>query len=164
MNKALVDILYEKFPNLYVDKNAPKVDSMMSWGIQADDGWYDLVTRVSEKLEAKIIAWMNTYPDSKQHPRAYSVKQKLGELRITLKYPQHTSITDAEYKDFESVLEDAENASIKICERCGKPGTPHIQLETPWVQVLCLACAGTEYRPYHDFDKTIKCNLVTKVK
>jgi hypothetical protein len=48
--------LVAAFPLLYADRNASMRSTCMCWGFSCGDGWFDLIWRLSEKLERLIAA------------------------------------------------------------------------------------------------------------
>mgnify|MGYP001270225930 CR=1 FL=1 len=63
------------------------------------------------------------------------VKEKFGGLRVYFDTPPAAG--DAEVSRFSNAVTQAESASYRICELCGKPGwlRPH-----HWFRVFCNAC------------------------
>ncbi len=76
----------------------------MVWGFPGD-GWYDLIFRLSEKLEVAITGLPECYADQ--------VKEKFGTLRFYM-----SSSTD----EMEAWIDEAEAESAVTCEECGAPG------------------------------------------
>jgi len=50
MNKQNTDTLYERFPHLYRERNAPLKNSKMAWGFQCEDGWYKILYDMSKRI------------------------------------------------------------------------------------------------------------------
>ena len=48
MNEALEATLIKRFPHLYKPGNTPQ--EYLYWGFEFDDGWYDLIYRLSLDL------------------------------------------------------------------------------------------------------------------
>ena len=44
--------LYERFPHLYRERLAPLESSKMGWGFQCDDGWYNIIHKMSKRIAA----------------------------------------------------------------------------------------------------------------
>lgn len=88
----------------------------MAFGIDCDDGWFQLVWEVSEKLAALNVV-------------AKQVKQKLGLLVI------YIDRYDAETRE---ILAEAKERSSKTCEKCGKDGI--LREELSWLKTLCDTC------------------------
>lgn len=150
MKKELTEKLCNDFPLLYADRRKSPKETMMCFGFECGDGWFDLIYNLSNKLEAEIkrtrpniifrgAQWLFYYfrrlfhighPFPPFYPRAVQVKEKFGGLRFYM-----TSET-TEMSDFIRV---AENISYKTCEICGKDGEPS---EAGWITTLCENCRG----------------------
>jgi len=124
MKQELEDKLFDKYPNLYGDRHLPMAQSAMCWGIACGDGWYDILDRLSAKLEPMGI-------------KAMQVKEKFGGLRF---YIYGDSKRDNIEEAYEYVQE-AERESTKTCERCGEPGQLY---GGGWLITLCKTCAGKD--------------------
>ena len=125
MRDDLQQTLYDTFPDLYWQHTLPMEESCMYAGITCDDGWYDIIYKLSEAITA-IIA-----KDPELDPKTYSVcqvKEKLGGLRFyILRWND----------DIHKAIHAAERESFKTCERCGKPGELRT---TGWLRTLCDEC------------------------
>ena len=44
--------LYERFQHLYRERLAPLESSKMGWGFQCDDGWYNIIHKMSKRIAA----------------------------------------------------------------------------------------------------------------
>ncbi len=121
MDKEKDDFLCKTFPLLYKDRHASAQVTCMCWGFDVGIGWYDIVYRLSEKLEALIAA-------QPEDDRAYAsqVKEKFGILRFYM--DGNTT------KEMEAAIREAEVESAKTCEVCGKPGGI---TGKGWLTVLC---------------------------
>lgn len=102
MKAQLQKQLFEKYPNLFADKDKPMTQTAMVWGIDCDDGWYDLINRL-----CAVITKLN--PEIK----ASQVKEKYGTLRF------YTVTSDDTVDD---AIFLAERASESLCETCGRAG------------------------------------------
>jgi len=116
MNDENTKYLIEHFPNLYAGVGKPLTESLMGFGFECGDGWFDLIRDLSEKLEDKGV-------------EAVQVKEKFGGLRFYLA----GSTTDEIWK----LVQDAEELSEKTCEICGEPGERY---GGGWIRTLCSAC------------------------
>lgn len=106
--------LGRKYPNLY------KNDVYF----ECDQGWYDIIDELSQKLETAIINNPN-----KQEYYATQVKQKYGTLRF------YMSMID---DDMEKAIMEGEEKSSKTCEHCGKEGK--LISIFGWYLTLCDKC------------------------
>lgn len=105
MREDLSEKIIQSAPNLFKD----------SYSYMAvDDGWYDLLLRLSQDLEA-----LN------EDITIIDIKEKFGGLRFYV-----ASATSKAHQ----LIDDAEEESYKICERCGAPGSPRGQ---SWTKTVC---------------------------
>ena len=137
MNKKW-EVLYEEYPNLFKNRHKSRMESCLSFGVECNLGWYDLISSVCwmiKQHEDNIVnqtAWMQKEnPDYKCEfsPVAFDqVKEKFGGLRI------YFSGGD----DYvEGLVSMAETMSYKICEVCGEKGSSNDQ---GWIRTLCENC------------------------
>jgi len=133
MKQELEDQLVTRYKSFFRDarQNNPETTmqtSCMFWGLDIDDGWYnilDSVCRLIENHEEHNVV------DEEYHPAvAQQVKEKFGGLRL------YFSGGD-EY--VEGVIAMAELLSEKTCEICGSPG--HIR-GCGWLACRCDDCEG----------------------
>jgi hypothetical protein len=103
----------------------PLNESLIPLGFECDDGWFEIIWELSEKLENEILK----LPEHERtYYKAQKVKEKFGELRFYI-----TETNDAIYQ----LIKEAENKSSHICETCGKGG---IIRGRKWVHVSCDEC------------------------
>jgi hypothetical protein len=140
------DTLYEKYPELFSNKNKDIRSSCMAWGCECGLGWYDILSS---------LCWMiNQHGRNKQDQRDYiekhqperlseiveyapvkfdQIKEKFGGLRV------YFSGGD-DY--IEGLVSMAESFSYKICEVCGERGSPN---KGGWISTLCDECRNKPY-------------------
>ncbi|MBX9952502.1 MAG: hypothetical protein K2Y39_25235 [Candidatus Obscuribacterales bacterium] len=109
MRQELDDALVRDFPNLYADRKSTKVP--FCWGFECGDGWEPLIRKLSEEIEAIIVAMPQK---ERKKFRVKQVKEKFGTLRFYMGVA-HDGIS--------AVIDRAELQSAVTCEVCGKPGT-----------------------------------------
>ena len=117
MNKQNTDTLCNTFTCLY-NKN---------FYFECNDGWFDLIHDLSEKLNKLIL---KIPEEQHEYIKATQVKEKFGTLRFYMS----TGID----KIFD-LIKVAEKKSAKICEICGQIG----QVRTGaggWLITLCNDC------------------------
>jgi hypothetical protein len=114
--------LIRKYPTIFQNVTKHPTESCMSWGLECNDGWYDLI----DKLCADLLALNPTVV-------ADQVKEKFGGLR----FYAHFMADEVNRKNDEvwDLISKAEDESFKICEVCGAEG----QLSTTgsWLKTLC---------------------------
>ncbi len=106
MQKALDDLLCQRYPALYAARDDNAQSTAMCWGFQVGDGWFGIIDALSEALMALAHA------DGAPCPVAQQVKQKFGSLRFHVDAPNK----------YRSALELAEELSRRVCEVSGGPG------------------------------------------
>jgi len=117
MKPELEQKLISKYPHLFKDVNAPMTETCMCWGIETDDGWYDLIDICCQKI-------------TDVDPDAYftQIKEKFGVLRMYIN--GNDAADDITYW--------AENQSKNICECCGT--TEDVTTRGGWIKTLCTKC------------------------
>jgi len=122
MNPELQDKLYEKYPDLFREKDLPMSQTCMCWGLECGDGWYNLIDSA-----CAIISYEIKY--NKCPPVQFTqVKEKFGGLRIY--YTGGNEFTSG-------VISTVGYLSQTTCETCGNPGK---QTNEGWIRTLCEPC------------------------
>ena len=136
MTEELEKQLFDKYPEIFRDKDKPMNETCMCWGIDTGgDGWYNLLDELLARIKfmcdsfgVKIIA--------------DQVKSKYGGLRFynhgtsneTLSRETNRQIHDV----IDALINEAESRSYKTCEECGDwAKTTTIG---GWVYTLCDKC------------------------
>lgn len=141
MDLELQNKLYEKYPELFSNKDKDIRSSCMAWGCECGNGWYDIISNLCWmiKQHEDNKKWRNKYLQEKEPERLKDepeyfpvkfdqVKEKYGGLRI------YFSGGD----DYvEGLVSMAEAISYKICEVCGNKGQPN---KGGWITTLCDVC------------------------
>jgi hypothetical protein len=137
MSPELQNKLYEKYPQLFSNKDKSIQESCMAWGIDCNDGWYEIISSLCWmiKQHEDNIVWQTKWTqktDPSYESDYFSVKfdqikEKYGGLRL------YFSGGD-EY--IEGLVSMAEAMSYKICEVCGNKGEPNKQ---GWISTRCDA-------------------------
>ncbi|NDD85120.1 hypothetical protein EBZ38_12720 [bacterium] len=138
MKQELQDRLFKKYPTLFENKDKSIQESCMAWGIECNDGWYELLSSVCWRISQheKNIADRirirneagkeNDQSDLDYVPVKFDqIKEKFGGIRI-----YYTGGDD--YVD--GIISLADEMSYKICEVCGNAGKPN---KGGWITVLC---------------------------
>jgi hypothetical protein len=135
MNSELQNQLYEKYPQLFVNKNKTPMESPMCFGIECGEGWYDILSSLCWMInqhEGNIEARTKYNPEyatiTEYFPVKFDqIKEKYGGLRV------YFSGGD-EY--IEGLVSMAEAMSYKICDICGNKGEPN---KEGWISTRCEA-------------------------
>ena len=107
MNAENTKALVESFPVLYCGADRPRpTDSAPRFFFECRDGWFNLIFRLSEKLE-RSARRCGAAADSTDWPRALQVKEKYGTLRFYV-----MPSTD----EFSRLIDEAEKQSARTCE------------------------------------------------
>lgn len=120
MKKELEKKLSEDFPTLFRDRCLPPSKSLMGFGCECGEGWYNLIYEACTKI-------METNPDPEL--RFLQIKEKFGRLVI---YP---SGGDAKIA---SILNEISLKSAVTCEDCGSKGK--LRSKNTWLRTLCVPC------------------------
>lgn len=124
MQNELEKRLYDKYPEIFIQKNLGPDETCMYWGMEIGDGWYHIIDNLCEKIQYYVNA------SGIQQIEAVQVKQKFGTLRF------YVNISD-EFVD--DLISSAEEESSQTCEHCGSK--EDIGTTKGWIMVLCRKCA-----------------------
>ena len=122
MNPKNTELLWNTFPLLYSGKSLPLTESLIPFGFEHGDGWFQIIWDLSEALEKEILALPE---DQRGQCKAIQVKEKYATLRYYM-----TSGTDKMY----ALINEAELKSEITCEVCGNPGKIRGR---SWVYTAC---------------------------
>lgn len=127
MNKKNTLKLFTDFPKLYAGKDKSLMESLMPFGFECGDGWFNLIYELSDKL-------------SKIDPEceALQVKEKFAGLRFYV-----TGTTEEGWK----LIDEYEEKSYSTCEDCGDTKTAKLR-EGGWLVTLCDQCNEIKERTY----------------
>ena len=149
MDEKLQQQLYDKYPELFVEKDMGIHGSCMAWGIDCDQGWYFIIDQLCSWIQGNLEHNWHCYPKF----RFTQIKEKYGTLRLYFttecmsleeyfkkcleEYREHyyncsvdSGKVVAEYakyveqckegdKNYEGAVSMAEHMSAHICEECG---------------------------------------------
>lgn len=123
--------LCEKYPELFRDRNDKGSREPIAWGIECDDGWYDLISVLCNCIQNEMNNFTTNKPQDEVEALAIKVtqiKEKFGGLRF---------YTTGGNDRVHGMITMAESMSYKICEVCGQPGNTR---NTGWIKVMCDPC------------------------
>jgi len=112
------------FPKLFRLFNSSQTQFQF-WGAMCGDGWFDIVYQLCADIE--IVA-REAGCNARWWPRVYAIKEKFGCLRVQIERPRRLG------EVINKLVEEAESASLKICEKCGAPGKRN---EQGWYRTRC---------------------------
>ncbi len=141
MDAELQNQLYGKYPDLFSNRNKSPRESCMAWGIECNNGWYELLASVcwrifqherniSDRIRIRNKDLMpNDQSDMEYIPVKFDqIKEKYGGLRV------YYSGGDNYIR---GVVSMAEEYSYKVCGVCGNAGKPN---KGGWITTLCESC------------------------
>lgn len=125
MHADLEQQLIDKYPDLFKDKNKPETESLMCFGCECGDGWFQIIDAACRLITNHI----NGNPKFKDF-RWMQIKEKYGTLRLYHLGPINNYTL--------GVTDMAEALSAVTCEVCGNAGKTR---GGGWISTLCDACA-----------------------
>jgi hypothetical protein len=161
MNKENTIKLWEKYPIIFSGRYLSLQESLIPFGFECGDGWYDLIHDLCEEITTLI-------GDKDITVTAEQVKEKFGGLRFyySIRSPEtfmsiidsvishfmfkrkwgvyYWKIVDFRKKFYRTAVEKisdavdhAEHKSYDTCEYCGEPGKTRGK---GWVSTQCDKC------------------------
>lgn len=132
MKAELQNKLYKKYPQIFKQKDLPKQQTAMCWGISCGDGWYDLIDELCGNIDNRL---KNLNRNKGKAPvlicEAVQVKEKFGGLCFYI-YGGDDYIS--------GLIGMAESMSYNICSECGNKAKSN-ERNRGWIYTLCQACA-----------------------
>lgn len=137
MNTELQNTLYEKYPQLFVNKDKTPMQSPMCFGIETGDGWYEIISSLCWMIKQyeDSVVWQTEWKQ-KTEPEYQSdyfpvrfdqIKEKYGGLRVYF---------SGGNQYIEGLVSMAEAISYHICDVCGNKGEAN---KGGWISVRCEA-------------------------
>ena len=120
MRKELDDKLCKKYPKLFAQRRWPMTKTLMCWGFDCGDGWYDLINRLCARLQKHIDE------SGCGQVEVVQVKEKYGAARFY--------VNAGDEKTW-AMIHRAERRSGAVCEECGQPG--ELAISQGWYKTLC---------------------------
>lgn len=128
MTEKLQNRLYKKFSKIFTQK-----EPSLRWGVECDDGWYELIYCLCDNIQA--------YIDKVKCQQVISIqiKEKFGSLRFYICWDidifgKDEAVDDIDYSAIHVMIEKASNESLKICEVTGGHGVLHKRGD--WLKTL----------------------------
>ena len=119
MKHELEQILYDKYPKLFVQKDLDMTQTCMCWGISTGDGWFNLIDNLCDTIQQYVDV------NQKEQVVFTQVKEKFGSLRI---------YTEGHNELIEGMIWFAEHLSHTVCDVCGKEGKLN---KSGWLSCRC---------------------------
>ena len=130
MSPHLSDAFRRDFPHLTADYGGDPATTSMSAGFAIADGWEPLFRRLLTEIETIRLALP---PAEAAKVKLLQVKEKWGGLRVYV---------DTENDAIQQALDQAEQESFGVCEKCGATGEDVFPQGGGWVRTLCSSCRG----------------------
>lgn len=150
MTEEKQNLLYERYPKIFKQKDMSPQESCMHWGICVGDGWFDILDKLCHALQ--FHADKNSYPQVV----ANQVKEKFGGLR----FYYHVEETEdsknckwdrpASYLD--GMIDFACAMAAMTCESCGAKAQIG-RSGSGWVTCLCDDCKKQYDARFEDDDE-----------
>lgn len=119
MNKELTEKLFAKYPAIFADRTKPMTQSLVCFGFEFGDGWYDLMDALCNKLQ--FVANLTGV-----QPVAIQMKEKFAGLRfychnrLVDDFPKLSKEQIAIASDIiNGIITQAEELSERTCDVCG---------------------------------------------
>ena len=110
--------LVKKYPKILRDYKGDPMQTCMSWGMECDDGWYNLLDKCMEKLQ--YFCDLCSSNDKEVQVVATQIKEKFGTLSF---YTSVYGSNSIEHEIIDNIIDAAEIKSAHTCEVTGKEGT-----------------------------------------
>ena len=136
MREELDKKLVEKYPILYGNRYKDMTETCMCWGFEHGDGWFDIIDKLSEKIENVNNLNLGFIIVADQ------VKEKFG----TLRFYYHAEATGDDLTEeqlrrntllaelVDNAIDIAEFKTEHTCEVCGERGKLR---GYGWIKCLC---------------------------
>lgn len=164
MKQELEQQLIAKYPKLFGDVNKSPMETLMCFGCECGDGWYDILDNLCGYIThlQKSRSYCILLKDENKRDEGFNgwfrcpevifvqIKEKYGTLRVywnfgeienydeiksKLKNPDELDECIKRYSDnIESAIDFCEYLSSKTCEMTGKPGKLYSK---GWCVTLC---------------------------
>jgi hypothetical protein len=129
MNAELTKKLWEKYPKIFQDRNKSIQESLIPFGFECGNGWYNIIDRLCSHLQWNI--------DNNNAPQvvASQVKEKFGSLCFY--------IWGASTEQY-AVISFVETLSNYVCEKCGS--MKDVGQTKGWISTLCKDCVTEDIK------------------
>ncbi len=142
MREELDKALVEKYPLIFKNRHGDMKETLMCWGFEHGDGWYQIIDSLCGQIQSHIdwshkshkwdLEWNEKNPEEQRPVRepveqvvAVQVKEKFGGLRFYY---------DGGDDYISGLVSMAESWAYHTCETCGARGTLR---HGGWVRTLC---------------------------
>lgn len=137
MKQELEQELVKKYPKILRDYKGDMMQTCMAWGMEHDDGWFNILDECMEKLQ--YFCDLCSIEGNEVQVVASQIKEKYGTLSF------YTSVYGAntiENRIIDDIISEAERKSAHTCEATGEYG--EICQKGGWFKTLCYEEARKE--------------------
>lgn len=106
MREDLTQILFTTFSDLYRARHLPITKSMMCYGFECGDSWFEILYELSEQIDTIAKKYNLTDDD---YPRVHQVKNKMGSFRF---YLDRVSNSAADQEIEQAILEASKRTAL----------------------------------------------------
>lgn len=148
MTPELENKLYQRFPNLFVERSLPMTQTCMCWGIGTGNGWFQILWNLCEKLEKfkglrftqvkEKFRGLRVYYNYEPRPYRLGRVQRIFVRGLNARAKRKLN---RRYKTIDYLIGEAEEMAFKICQYCGNG----LELEKDeeegyWTVKACRKC------------------------
>jgi hypothetical protein len=120
----------KKYPKILRDHGGDPMQTCMAWGIETDNGWYELLDKCMEKLQ--YFCDLCTKNGNPIQVVANQIKEKYGTLSF---YYSGEGGSRIEWDIIDDIISETERRSAQTCEESGKHGC--LCHRGGWYKTLC---------------------------
>lgn len=122
--------LVKKYPKILRDYRGDPMQTCMSWGMEFDDGWKDLIDKCLHKLQ--YFCDLSSKEGETVQVIATQMKEKYGTLSF---YFTGEGGKREDWDIVDDIIENTERLSAQVCEISGKHG--ELCHKGSWYKTLC---------------------------
>lgn len=130
MKPELDNMMCQKYPKIFANRHGNPKETLMCWGFECGDGWYNLLDHLCLNIQHHIDWQVKQGKEIKQVV-AVQVKEKFGSLRFYV---------DGGDDYTRGMISLAESLSATMCEGCGIPSK--VKNNNGWMSNICPVCVG----------------------
>ena len=157
MRKELDEALVARYPLIFRDRNGDMRTTLMCWGFECGDGWYNIIDVLCGKLSSEYLSAKSRYDFIKDKVgeklyggsgdiitqgeidlRKQIVDEEAAKVPVAVQVKEKFGglrfyVNGATDKHW-SYINFAESMSYRTCEQCGNPGKTYTD---GWHMTLC---------------------------
>lgn len=130
MKREYDEMLCQKYPKIFANRHSDPKETLMCWGFECGDGWYNLIDHLCLNIQSHID-WELKQGKEVEQVVAVQVKEKFGSLRFYVEGGDDYT---------RGMIRLAESLSAMMCEGCGIPSK--IKNNDGWYSNICPVCVG----------------------